>query len=367
MRQLKTFPRAAVISTQSWFLIAGAICLNLAIALPLAKILNTWIDESYTLRTTAAGVSYAIHQAIHFELQPPLYFALLALWRELDHSIFFARLFSVICAALLVYCAAQLSARYAPSLHPAWAAYVVALNPATMWAAEEIRTYALAGLLSGLLLWTFYDGYLSKESTRRARIMHALIAVISFYTQYFLSFVLLGSMLALLLLQRWAALRQYAVAMLFVGICSVPIIYALHQQIAAGTSTYFSVASLRSLVFDIYTIAFFFVMPVSKLLVPLAGVHGARYVGVAGLVAATALIVFIRKSDARRFALVAWTIPITVCIALALAFYATKEPFGYRYMFVAFMPVMLAVFVSLAELQRRFPSFPAIWMAVFVI
>jgi hypothetical protein len=367
VKQDEALPTTAVISRQSWLLIVGAIIVNLSITVPLAKILNTWIDESYTLRTTGQTLQYAIHQAIHFELQPPLYFALLTPWRSFDHSIFFARLFSVICAALLVYCAAQVSARYVPGLNPAWAAWFVALNPATIWAAEEIRVYALGGLLSALLMWTFYDGYLAERASSRARIVHAVVAISSLYTQYFLSFILLAQFCALLVTRRSTTARYFVLAMLVVGACGLPIAYILHQQIAAGTSTYFSTESLYSLVLDIYGIAFYYVLPLSKLVTVMGISHALRYLVLLGVVAAVAIVFVLRKTANRPNARTAWTIAIVTCVALALAFKVTKEPFGFRYMFVAFAPIMTAALVTLGDLQRRFRYAVPIWMAVFIV
>jgi len=362
----QAFPPAVAISKRSWLLIAGAIIVNVAVTVPLAKILNTWIDESYTLRTTGQTLQYAIHQAIHFELQPPLYFALLTLWRSIDHSIFFARLFSVVCAAVLVYCAAQLSARYAPRLDPAWAAWLVALNPATIWAAEEIRVYALGGLCSALLMWTFYDGYLATTSSGRARVLHAVIAVISVYTQYFLGFVLVAQFCALLFTRRWSVARYFVVAMLAVGLCSLPIGYVLHQQIAAGTSSYFSNEPLKSLLLDIYGIAFYYVLPVGKLISATGATHATRYLVVVGILAAVAVYI-LRHAESRTNAVAAWTIAFVSCGLLVLAFYATHEPFGYRYMFVTFVPVTIVFLVTLAELQRSQKYAVAAWAVIFVV
>ena len=58
------------------------ILFHICIAIFLAKNLNVWIDEVYSLYTTGEGVRYAIKQSISFELQPPLYFVLLSLWRS---------------------------------------------------------------------------------------------------------------------------------------------------------------------------------------------------------------------------------------------------------------------------------------------
>jgi len=354
----------ARITRQTWIFVAGAIAIQLAITVPLAAILNTWIDESYTLRTTALSVPYAIHQAIHFELQPPLYFTVLTLWRAIDHSIFFARLYSVICAALLVYCAAQLSARYAPNLNPAWAAVLIALNPATIWAAEEIRCYAMGGLMCAVLLWTFYDGFISERSSSRARVVHALVAIAALYTQYFVVFVLFGAFLSLLILRSWTALRNYLVAMVVVVLGCIPIAYILHNQISAGTSIYFSTESLHSLLFDVFSVAFYYALPVGNA-VAITGVHAPRFVALAGVIAVIA-IWYLARSRPGAAAIVAWTIAITSCSALVVALWATKEPFGFRYVFVSFIPVMLALLASLELVQQRIRYAMVAWTVVFL-
>src|SRR3954454_10573537 len=92
--------------------------LYLAIALPLAARLDIWIDEAYTLATTGQGLRHALHQALFFEQQPPLYFLLLSLWRMLDGGVFFARLFSVLCGLAALFAVAALSRRWLPEAHP---------------------------------------------------------------------------------------------------------------------------------------------------------------------------------------------------------------------------------------------------------
>ena len=82
----------------AWPLIA----VHLALALPLAWLLNIWADEASTLHTTQNGLAYAFRHAAADERQAPLYFWILGLWRDLNGSIFFARLFSLICVAAAI-------------------------------------------------------------------------------------------------------------------------------------------------------------------------------------------------------------------------------------------------------------------------
>jgi hypothetical protein len=81
------------------------IALHLAVTLPLAYLLNIWVDEASTLYTTENGFSSALQNALAQEKQAPLYFWVLSLWRALNGSVFFARLLSIIfsVAAIIVF------------------------------------------------------------------------------------------------------------------------------------------------------------------------------------------------------------------------------------------------------------------------
>ena len=109
----------------------------------------TWTDEEYTLATTAHGAAYAIRRAIDYELQAPLYFAVLAVWRLADPSVAFARLFSLLCAAAFFFALVAVGRRVAPSGNPLPFALLVATNPFVLKAAfdgDTIRDQARAAL-----------------------------------------------------------------------------------------------------------------------------------------------------------------------------------------------------------------------------
>ena len=57
------------------------ILLHLAVTLPLAYILNIWVDEASTLYNTEHGFTHTLQNIFHTEKQAPLYFLLLSLWR----------------------------------------------------------------------------------------------------------------------------------------------------------------------------------------------------------------------------------------------------------------------------------------------
>jgi hypothetical protein len=177
--------------------------------------------------------------------------------------------------------------------------------------------------------------------------------------------VLFAQLCALLVARQWTAARYFVAAMLVVGVCSVPIAYVLHQQIAAGTSTYFSDESLKSLLLDIYGIVFYYVLPIAKLISLTGAGHATRYLVAFGIVAAIAVAYILKRGDNRGNGVAAWTIALVSCVVLALAFYATHEPFGFRYVFIAFVAVIVALLVTLAELQGRLKYVAAVWAVIY--
>jgi hypothetical protein len=211
------------------------ILLHLCLTLALAYRLNLWIDEAYTLHTTGRDLSYAFTQALHFELQPPFYFVSLNLWRRINDSVFFARLFSVLCIAVTLKVVASISVRYFKGLHPGWLVGVVAFNPFIIWAATQARLYALVLLLCALLFLFFFDGFLHESPRRGARALYILVSALALYTQYYCGFLLVAAAAGLLALRRWRALRDYLLAMCVVAFCFAPMIVVAYKQVSAHT------------------------------------------------------------------------------------------------------------------------------------
>ncbi len=217
------------------YLIHLIVCFNLAITIPLAAILNIWTDEAYSLDTTGKNLQYAINQAINFELQPPLYFVLLNIWRSVNDSIFWARLFSIICVVLTIYTVALLSERFIKTIHPVWVVTTFALNPLVIKIALEIRVYAFVMLLSALLLLLFYDGYLHYSYPTKAKVLYLLFSIFAIYTQYFLGYLLVANACILLILRRWKSLVNYFLGICLVLICFSPMLFIVFEQVAAHT------------------------------------------------------------------------------------------------------------------------------------
>jgi hypothetical protein len=213
--------------------ITAIILLNLAVALPLAWDLNIWIDEAYSLNTTGGSFTRTLHQALGFELQPPLYFCLLNLWRTISGSVFFARLLSVLCVAATLLLCPSLSKQYLPSLHPGWLALCTALSPFVISCEIDIRLYAFALLESAVLLFTFHDGFLGSTPRRSSRNLHTAIAVLALYTQYYSGFLLLAFGITLLVHKQWRMCGAYILRMFVVGLFFIPLLPLLYKQFSA--------------------------------------------------------------------------------------------------------------------------------------
>ncbi len=187
----------------------------LAITLYLSYRLNIWEDEYYSLTTTSKGIGYAISQALSFENQPPLYFALLNIWRLFGSSPFIARLFSILCILLTILVTLKITEKVKPEINSKWILPFFAFNPFMIWASVEIRVYALAILLSSLLLFNFYCGYLSDNPSRRNRIFYIILSIVSLYTQYYLGFLLVTNAVVLITFRKWKYSKQYIIDMIF--------------------------------------------------------------------------------------------------------------------------------------------------------
>jgi hypothetical protein len=222
-------------------LFAGA--LYFAVLSAYAAFLGTWTDEEYTLATTAHGFAFAWHRAIVFELQAPLYFAVLAVWRALDPSVWFARLFSIVCATGFLFTLFPILRRVAPERKPLLPALCIACNPFVLYCALDIRLYAPALLISALGWLAFDAGFVTGRSDA-ARVSFGLLAAVALYTQYFLGFAFVGYAAFLLVYGRVRALGPYIGVLVLSGIAALPLLGIVGSQIGGSGETAASAESL---------------------------------------------------------------------------------------------------------------------------
>ena len=168
-----------------WMLLA-ACAVVIALALWTSARKSLWVDEAYTLITSLQSVGDTWHRALHFELQPPLYFLLLNGWLRLGGgSIEWARVFSTVC---VVGCIVVLWL----AMRPTWrgrglsAPIVASVTATCVWAAAEARDYALLLLLSALSYWLLLRIVTGQSKhVKRDAIWYGLVAYISLLTMYY--------------------------------------------------------------------------------------------------------------------------------------------------------------------------------------
>jgi len=222
------------------------VILHAVIAVPLAIYLNIWIDEASTLHTTANGFFAAFASLFTDEKQAPLYFLLLSLWRSIDHSIFFARLFSILCSLLAIIVFFKLANRIWEKKTALTVTALFAFHPYLFWASLEIRLYSFVILLTCLLFNFFLDGFLTDsnetsdniKSRNKAQLLYAVTATTALYTNYYLGFPIVGGFAALLILRNWSSAKQYFLLMLATGMAILPLFYIVSFQFSDRIATF---------------------------------------------------------------------------------------------------------------------------------
>ncbi len=336
-----------------------ATAVNLAITLPLAAVLNIWQDEAYTLHTIGRGVGYAFSEAIGFEQNAPLYFVVMNLWRHLGDGIFHLRLFSVACIAITVLLAPAIARRYVPRENPVLVAAVTACNPFLVWAAVEMRVYALVVLVCALLLLTFYDAFVKKPPSPASAIGYAACVAIALYTQYYLAFLIAAQGIAVVIYYRRQVLRFLAAAAAG-ALAFGPMLVVIPGQVQnfkdgfAAPSPAHAAANLAGILM--------------RYVLPLPVVHSKFiYVALVALIFAALLLVRPKRSPAGTAPIVV----ITACagVLFTAGTYASGVHVLDRHAASLYLPATISVFALLAYLSAPLGRRAALaWSAaVFVL
>jgi mannosyltransferase len=191
---------------------------------------SMWTDESYSLNTAMRPLAATFHQAVHFELQPPLYFMALNGWLRLHGGIIFARLLSLLCALGALGVLARIGQLIGIRgwLTPA---LLAAATPGVIWAADEARVYAMSLLLASVTLyWYLHLIVEPDERPGRATLLYAVFAYLSVFTFYYNGFLLLGQWIGALVTRR--QIPRITGALAVVGLGIVPWVPTILSQSA---------------------------------------------------------------------------------------------------------------------------------------
>lgn len=364
------------------------IALHLAVTLPLAYLLNIWVDEASTLYTTENGFSSALQNALAQEKQAPLYFWVLSLWRALNGSVFFARLLSIIFSVAAIIVFQRLARKFFGPRESFFITAFFALHPFLIWAGLEIRVYSLVILLSVLLLNFFTEAYLQEEKNAgaRPRIFFSLTAAAALYANYYLGFVLAGCFAALLVRRNFKAARRFFFDMIFVAAVFAPLVWAIREQFAANTAGFQVEKTPGEALRLLWNHFLTFVFPTElfptaeQTFVSFIRVWAARF----GIAAAAFLLVrsfYRNRKNARRGndAAVRLTgldrgllffgaVSATVFLFLTVSYFLLGPVYvGLRHAAVWFAPVVLTGFAVLMKIipRRGLVAFAALYIFLF--
>ena len=329
------------------------IFLHLVITLPLAYILNAWTDEASTLATTGNGFLATLTN-FYNEKQAPLYFLLMGLWREINGSIFFARLFSIICSILAIKLFFDLAKKLFAGKASFFITTVFALHPFLIWASLEIRVYSLVILFSIALLNLFYEGFLnrSEEEIERFQVFYILTAIFALYSNYYFGFLLVGNFCALLVLKRWNAARIYFWQMMIVGIALLPVGWLINSQFAVRAAVFQEEKSFVDGARILWGHFLTFVLPTEIHPSPDASFFSIFRVWFARLVILATVVLFIRNREKldekiRVFGTISFVINLFL---LAVYFVLGSEIVAVRHAAVLFVPMLLFVGLILTKI-----------------
>jgi len=217
------------------FLIAS---LLVAFALRIYKLdaQSLWYDEGVTADVAQRGMAELTRWTAN-DIQPPLYYYLVAGWGRLagwgEWSLRFpSSFFGTLVVPLLAVLALRLTRQPRAAL---LAAVFAALHPLLLYYSQEARMYALLtalGIATGYCVLRIAQG--GKE--RRWLFAYVLMATAAVYTHYFAFFLLFALAIAFLLDRPYRALRSFLVANLLVLLLYIPWFTALFTRLAVDAS-----------------------------------------------------------------------------------------------------------------------------------
>lgn len=325
----------------------------------LGWLMDIRFDEAFTLETTSRGLLHAIRQAIEFEQQAPLYFALLSLWRRIDLSIPFARLFSLVFYPISIWLAAEAAKRYLKNVDPLFAAAAFAVHQLIVWSTLDIRLYSMITAISAGMLVLFHDGYFGGEAKRTARAAFLTLCVVALYTQYYLGFQLAAFAVALAVCGKWQALKRYILGMIAVGVVFIPMALVVFRQaaiVSGHTDLDLSAYELLREVYGRFIVLFFSIEWVRpEWLKTWLG----RFVAAAFGVLFMVKLIRQKLQEDRVLAAV---------VTVQIAFFASSipivgtQPLQARHMIGLVLPMLLVQFSSLSGFGK--PKLLAAWLVI---
>jgi hypothetical protein len=249
---------------------------------------------------------------------------------------------------------ARLWRRLVPDVHPGWLVAVLAFHPFTVYAAVEIRLYAMAMLLSALLLALFFEEFVGNGGSRHRKMFFAATSIAALWTQFYLGFLLAVQGGVLVLLRRWRAVGSYLAAMAIAAIALAPLVPGVTGELEGhtqGVRERFGVVDQARFV---YSRLAYYVLPRETQSPELVKI--ARDVVMLGATLAVGARLLRRPRPAlSRAAFVLATIVagLMATFVVAILYIGTQELVLVRHTVAVFVPVILLTLVVMAEVGGR--------------
>ena len=162
-----------------------------------------WLDEAYAVLIASRGFS-GIVDTLRHENNLPSYCFLLSVWMRLfGDSEIAARALSALFYLGGAGATFVLGKRIGGTVRAAWySAFFYLSSPLAIRNAQNIRMYALLGLLSALSILVFLRLYVDRDRSRKAIIFSIGVNVVGLSTHIWFGFVVAGQFLALLAWRR---------------------------------------------------------------------------------------------------------------------------------------------------------------------
>lgn len=339
------------------------------IILFLADYLNIWEDEVYSLNTSSGSLRYAFNQSFEFEFQPPVYFLFLTLWRILSGSVFWARLLSIlfiiISQVILFHFVKNITGKRIATL----TSMLFLLNPLTVFAALEIRTFPLVLLLSTLITTCFFNTYFSNKISAGVRIGFILLSLFGVFTQYFIGFLLFGNAVVLLFRKNWETLKIYVLDMLlplFMVILFLPLIVKSSGYQASSLPLY-----NRTFIDFILEVKSFISMVTMGYFLPLDHINSKMLQWIIRILSVGLLLWSLNFKEIRKYFQL--SLPFIILSLVVLLFYILilimfgKYAIEYKYTVALFVPLFIVVLCLFGSIKLKLRILFFIWLSLIYI
>jgi 4-amino-4-deoxy-L-arabinose transferase-like glycosyltransferase len=219
-----------------WLLAAGIVVVAGSLRFASIEGRSLWFDEAYSFRMARRPLREIVVVAGREDTHPPLYYMALSGWiRAFGTGEAGLRSLGAVASTLTVGGTWWLGRRLGGPMVGAVAAFLAAVAPLQILAAQEARMYPLLGLLT---LWSWAMLVLALEKRPGAWIGYVLATTLALYTHYFAFLTLAGQGLFVLAAARrlW---RPWAASLLASAVLYMPWLPYLAQTYASGRGSPF--------------------------------------------------------------------------------------------------------------------------------